>query len=89
LKTLTDKSTNTTQNNNNETTAVATNEGDHRTSKKNLDTLISKLCHKNNNVPNRQTADITTRQPEIGEIGQQTMSLLNTDHTPQGRLDTR
>jgi hypothetical protein len=64
------------------TTAVATNECDHCASEKHLDTLISKLCHKNNNVPNGQTANTTTRQPEIGEIGRQTMSLLNTDHTP-------
>jgi hypothetical protein len=70
--------TNTSQ----KTTAVATNEGDHRASEKHLDTLIAKLRHKNNNVPSGQTGDTTIRQPEIGEIGRQTMTLLNTDHTP-------
>ena len=101
FKTLTDKSTNTTQrttkttpmkaipvpreidtNTSQKTTAVATHEGDHRASEKHLDTLISKLRRKNNNVPSGQTADTTTRQPGIGEIGRQTMTPLNTDHTP-------
>jgi hypothetical protein len=43
---------------------------------------MAKIRRKNNNVPSGQTADTTTRQPEIGEIGRQTMTLLNADHTP-------
>jgi hypothetical protein len=64
------------------TTAVATNEGDRRASEKHLDTLIAKLRRKNDNVPSRQNANNTIRHPEIGEISRQTMTLLNTDHTP-------
>jgi hypothetical protein len=56
-------------------------EGDRRASEKHLGTLISKLRRENDNIPGGQNANNTTRHPQIGEIGRQTMALLNTDHT--------
>jgi hypothetical protein len=64
------------------TTAIYTNECGRRASEKYLDTFISKLRRKNDDFRSGQNANNTTRHPEIGEIGRQTIMLLNTDHTP-------